>query len=195
LPRLSPPLPLPFSFIQEFKWESFLQYPAFCFCNSWRPMTISVLRCLHAIIGNAIDDIERVYACSGQPNPEESKSSYTPGNTSTLIGTPDSETAIPEAGQKTSPSNSHAYASPPPSPSMTKTSHSVPAPPSASSTSTPDFPSLDTPCDPTSLSEALTAHPDVLSAISRIVAAAGHMTATVQTPFLTLCDATMGVSP
>ena len=52
-----------------------------------------------------------------------------------------------------------------------------------------DFPSLDAPCNPTSLSEALTI---VLSAISQIISVAGHLMATVQTPFLTLCDAVMG---
>jgi len=156
-------------------------------------MTISLLRSLHAIIGTAIDDIERVYAYSGHSNTEEFR--HTPENTpSAPTCTPDRKTGI--FRQKTSPSSSQAYASPPPSPSVKTTSHSVPPPPSPSSTdSTTDFPSLDTPCDPTSLSEALTAHPDVLSAISRIVAAAGHMTATVQIPFLTLCDATMAVSP
>jgi hypothetical protein len=34
----------------------------------------------------------------------------------------------------------------------------------------------------------------VISAVNRIVAAAGQMSATVQIPFLTLCDAAMGVS-
>ncbi|KAJ7796025.1 hypothetical protein B0H14DRAFT_2228526, partial [Mycena olivaceomarginata] len=35
-------------------------------------------------------------------------------------------------------------------------------------------------------------HPTVVAAINRIVAAAGQMAATVQVPFLTLCDAGMG---
>ena len=74
----------------------------------------------------------------------------------------------------------------------------IPPPPASVPSSGPtnplDFPSLDAPYDQTSLSEALTTHPVVLSAISRIIAAAGQMSATVQTPFLSLCDATMGVS-
>jgi hypothetical protein len=57
-----------------------------------------------------------------------------------------------------------------------------------------DFPSLDTPYDPTSLSEQLTTHPTVVAAINKIVAACGHMAAIVQKPFLTLCDASMAVS-
>jgi len=188
----------PFSFIRDSNCVHFhdtLPFPRAFILSSVLSMTIAVLRALHAIIGSAIDDIERVYASGDRLNSEESTSRHTPENTATPTCTPDNETAIPEARQKTPQSNSQAYASPPPSPSMVKTSHSVPALPSSSWTQyTPDFPSLDAPFDPTSLSEVLTSHPDVLNAISRIVAAAGHMTATVQTPFLTLCDATMGVS-
>jgi len=187
-------------FYSRFQLDSFTRYlaffPDFFFLSFVLSMTIAVLRALHSIIGSAIDDIERVYASSDHLNSEESTSRHTPEGTPTQTCTPDNETAIPETGQKTPQSNSQAYASPPPSPSMVKTSHSVPALPSSSWTNcAPDFPSLDAPFDPTSLSEALTSHPDVLNAISRIVAAAGHMTATVQTPFLTLCDATMAVSP
>ncbi|KAF9066979.1 S-adenosyl-L-methionine-dependent methyltransferase [Rhodocollybia butyracea] len=78
-------------------------------------MTFAVLRSLHALIGDALDDIERVYA--------------------------ESENV---------------------------------------------------PFDANSPSESLTAHPVVISAVNRIVAAAGQMSATVQIPFLTLCDAGMG---
>jgi hypothetical protein len=38
----------------------------------------------------------------------------------------------------------------------------------------------------------LLSHAVVLLAISRLVTAAGQMSATVQTPFLSICDATMG---
>ena len=99
-------------------------------------MTFTVLRSLHTIVGEALDEIEGIYASSGCSSPSESTSSTIPL----------------------------------------------------------DFPSLDVPCDQTSPSEALTTHPAVLLAISRIIAAAGQMSATVQTPFLSLCDATMGVS-
>jgi hypothetical protein len=64
-------------------------------------MTIAVLRSLYAIIGSAIDDIERVYASSDHANSEASTSRHTPeGTSSTQTCTPDNETAIPEAGQK-----------------------------------------------------------------------------------------------
>ncbi|KAJ7348063.1 hypothetical protein DFH08DRAFT_960419 [Mycena albidolilacea] len=64
------------------------------------------------------------------------------------------------------------------------------SPPSFSPTL--DFPSLDAPYKPALTAEQLTAHPTVGAAINRIVAAAGQMAATVQVPFLTLCDAGMG---
>jgi hypothetical protein len=44
------------------------------------------------------------------------------------------------------------------------------------------------------LSEDLTAHPTVTMAIDCVVAAAVQISAAVQTPFLTLCNASMGVS-
>ncbi|KAL0959228.1 hypothetical protein HGRIS_014504 [Hohenbuehelia grisea] len=56
-----------------------------------------------------------------------------------------------------------------------------------------EFPSLDAVYDPNSPAEILNAtHPTVMAAISRIVAAAGQMAASVQTPFMTICDAVMG---
>ncbi|KAF7304344.1 Ich1 protein [Mycena chlorophos] len=103
-------------------------------------MTFAVLRALHTIVGDALSEIEHVYADVAGP-----------------------------------------YASPPPSPTS-------PAPTST----VPDFPALDAPSDPSSLSEQLTAHPTVAAAITRIVAAAGQLSATVHPPFLTICDAAMG---
>ena len=157
-------------------------------------MTFAVLRSLHAILGEALDDIERIYASHGYSSPSE------PPGTSQYPGqrmpfSPDSE-GILKPGHKLMVSTGQAYASPPPSPSMATHAQPIPPPPPSSSGSTSplDFPSLDAPYDQTSLSEALTTHPVVLSAISRIIAAAGQMSATVQTPFLSLCDATMGVS-
>ena len=156
-------------------------------------MTFSVLRSLHTILGGALDDIERIYASHGysptEPPGTSQYAQWTPFS-------PDSE-GIHKPGRKLMVSTSHAYASPPPSPSMATHAHPIPPPPaqaSSGSTNPLDFPSLDEPYDQTSLSEALTTHPVVLSAISRIIAAAGQLSATVQTPFLSLCDATMGVS-
>ena len=42
--------------------------------------------------------------------------------------------------------------------------------------------------------EDLTSQPQVINAVNRIVAACGQMAAMVQKPFLTMCDAAMGVS-
>ena len=42
--------------------------------------------------------------------------------------------------------------------------------------------------------ERLSASPAVLAAVNRLVAACGQMSASVQRPFLTVCDAAMGVS-
>ncbi|TEB29709.1 hypothetical protein FA13DRAFT_1755487 [Coprinellus micaceus] len=105
-----------------------------------------------------------------------------------------------------------AYASPPPSPCVTNieqrfennmtTKTPTPAPPTTGSStrngsvaggaSLVDFPSLDATFDPASPSETLTSHPKVMAAINRIIGACGQMTATVQTPFLTICDSVMG---
>ncbi|KAJ7143715.1 hypothetical protein C8R44DRAFT_139056 [Mycena epipterygia] len=117
-------------------------------------MTFAVLRALHAILGDALDDIERVY---GQPQ----------------------TSAEDHLTHKKAPSVSRAYASPPPSPSSSSFTPLV-------------FPSLDAPYDAASAGEQLTAPPTVVAAINRIVAAAGQMAATVQVPFLSLCDAGMG---
>ncbi|KAF8154769.1 hypothetical protein B0H34DRAFT_783839 [Crassisporium funariophilum] len=160
-------------------------------------MTIAVLRSLHSIIGDALDDIERVYASHGYGTTSDSTGSQESSEkipSSSII--PGSGDNLLKLGHRTTPSTSHVYASPPPSPSMSTHPQSFPPPvtskPSSISSVILDFPSLDIPCDPQSLSEGLTKHPDVLQAISRIIAAAGQMSATVQTPFLTICDAVMG---
>jgi hypothetical protein len=57
-----------------------------------------------------------------------------------------------------------------------------------------DFPSLDEPCDPSSLAETLLSSPAMVQASKLAVASAGQLTAMVQRPFLTICDASMGVS-
>lgn len=120
-------------------------------------MTFTVLRALHAIIANALDDIQRVY------DPD-------------LFSPLCPSVSVSQSDGKVSP-----YASPPPTPSTS--THFSPL----------DFPSLDAPYDSTDPAELLTAHPTVVVAINRIVAAAGQMAAIVQTPFLSLCDASMGV--
>jgi hypothetical protein len=122
-------------------------------------MTFAVLRALHAIIADALDDIQHVY----HPEP--------------FAAMRPSSFSFPEEDGKKSP-----YASPPPTPSTP--THTTPL----------DFPSLEMPYDSADPAEQLTAHPTVVVAINRIVAAAGQMAAIVQAPFLSLCDASMAVS-
>lgn len=144
-------------------------------------MTFAVLRRLHAIIGDALDEIEGVYKLHGYSTPSGSA-----GYRKTPIRTNSLDQSLPYPLDKASQSTLFsAYVSPPPSPSTATCSHPV--------VENLDFPSLDAPCNPTALSELLTSDPKVLSAIGQIIAAAGQLTATVQTPFLSLCDAIMGV--
>ncbi|KAK0186718.1 hypothetical protein F5146DRAFT_1143101 [Armillaria mellea] len=140
-------------------------------------MTFVILRELHAILGKASTHNE------GLPTPGRSPATDSVSSSTT--------TATKET--YSSFAFDHGYASPPPSPSVTTaTGHPFPHHrPCTPSSPTLDFPALDLPCDPASPSEVLTSHPTVMQAINKIVAAAGQMTATVQTPFLSLCDASM----
>ncbi|KAK0450283.1 uncharacterized protein EV420DRAFT_1338011 [Desarmillaria tabescens] len=150
-------------------------------------MTFAILHELHAIIGGALDDIERVYKEASA----HGEGLSTPGKSPAPDFISPSTTTTKE--KSSSFALDHGYASPPPSPSIA-TATGRPFPhhrPHTPSPPTLDFPALDLPCDPTSPSEVLTSHPTVMQAINRIIAAAGQMTATVQTPFLSLCDASM----
>ncbi|KAF9044375.1 hypothetical protein BJ165DRAFT_1612036 [Panaeolus papilionaceus] len=164
-------------------------------------MTFAILRALHDIIGNAIDDIEAVYSAVGdQLNDRETETVSAGGailQSPTHIPPKDATTtSTPRPGHERLRSSSHVYASPPPSPSTTTPRHSGqdPLQPGFNykRSSRIDFPALDQPYEPDSLSESLTCDPAVLGAILKIVAAAGQLSATVQVPFLSLCDAVMG---
>lgn len=117
--------------------------------------TFASLRALHALIGDALDDIERIFV-SCQPSlhsPTSSESSGSVQHSSSPRNSGDKEVYRPLL----------------------------------------DFPSLDEPYDPLSPTEALLSHPTVVHATKLIVSATGQLTATVQRPFLTICDASMGV--
>jgi hypothetical protein len=210
-------------------------------------MTLAVLRALHAIIADALDDIERFYSESSSPlpspSPSPSPASSTPSTPPPLSSPFRSSfsltTSTTSLESPSFPFYDHVYSTgpnfstPPASPGYptltprsnlpqtpkpilqpnvlctptsthlgyhTRSNSSPQTPPnsvsnySQTSSLRPDFPSLDTPYDPTSLSEQLTTHPTVVAAINKIVAACGQMAAIVQKPFLTLCDASMGVS-
>ena len=118
--------------------------------------TLASLRALHALIGDALDDVEQVFV-SYQPSVHSPTGSESSG--------------------------SAQYSS---SPSISGDDKPSRAP--------LDFPSLDEPYDPLSPAEALLSHPTVVRATKLIISATGQLAATVQRPFLTICDATMGVS-
>lgn len=118
--------------------------------------TFSNLRALHALIGDALDDVEQIFV-SRQP------SVHSPTGSESSDG---------------------AQSSPSPRTSDDEELNRVPL----------DFPSLDEPYDPRAPAEALLSHPAVVHATKLIVSATGQLAAMVQRPFLTICDATMGVS-
>ncbi|KAJ3897723.1 Aldehyde/histidinol dehydrogenase [Lentinula edodes] len=118
---------------------------------------------LHTLIGDALDDVGGV------------------------------STARSPTHKSSNSAQGHAYASPPPSLLISSYFQSQPSSQDRSTMplSTLDFPPLDLPFDPNSSSDNFTSHPAVISAVNRIVAAAGQMSATVQILFLTFCDAGM----
>lgn len=118
--------------------------------------TFASLRTLHALIGDALDDVERIFV-SYQPSVHSPTGSESSG--------------------------SAQYSS---SPRVSEDEEISRAP--------LDFPPLDEPYDPLSPAEALLSHPTVVRATKLIVSATGQLAAVVQRPFLTICDATMGVS-
>jgi len=118
--------------------------------------TFASLRALHALIGDALDDVERIFL-SYQPPLHSPTGSESSGSTQ--------------------------YS---PSPRVSEDEEQNRAP--------LDFPSLDEPYDPLSPAEALLSHPTVIHATKLMVSATGQLAAMVQRPFLTICDATMGVS-
>jgi hypothetical protein len=115
--------------------------------------TFASLRALHALIGDALDDVERIFV-SYQPSVHSPTGSESSGSTQYSL-----------------------------SPRV-----------SGDDSASLDFPSLDEPYDPLSPAEALLSHPTVVHATKLIVSATGQLAAVVQRPFLTICDATMGVS-
>ncbi|KAI0056325.1 hypothetical protein BV25DRAFT_1627243 [Artomyces pyxidatus] len=172
-------------------------------------MTFASLRALQAIIVDALDEIQAIYAAASSPSssdsdresqfhtPSVSASSFMPSPTKPRrpptppllsIPTPTATPTRTEFFSSSSVSSASQY-------SQSQLQHR----PHASTPPRPvtinpglDFPSLDMPCDPTSASEQLTSQPEVANAISRIIAAAEQMAVIVRPPFLTLCDASMG---
>ena len=185
-------------------------YPAGCL--SLVVMTFAVLRALHTIIGDALNEIEGVYSAHGQSleviRTEEIAESST--ETTALVSSPLSSPGTrgtdshsrPRHKPALSNGTSYAYVSPPPSPCISSPPERIPRPLDHQSGSR--TPALDL---------IITRHPlrsklairgfsctsdcyisNQSRCINRVVAATGQISATVQTPFLSLCDASMGVS-
>lgn len=117
--------------------------------------TFVSLRALHALIGDALDDVERIFA-SYQPSVHSPTGSESSGS---------AQLPSPRASEEGEPNRAPL-----------------------------DFPSLDEPYNPLSPAEVLLSHPTIVQATKLIVSATGQLAAMVQRPFLTICDATMGVS-
>ncbi|KAH9916743.1 S-adenosyl-L-methionine-dependent methyltransferase [Epithele typhae] len=154
-------------------------------------MTFADLRAMHALIGDALDEIEAIYRDASFDSP----ASTTPYAPPTSPCTPFRRKPPPEDASDTDEPLLHDQ--PPRSPK-------TPRRPRHSSSLDSfggmlDYPSLDAPYYPTQSHdpeeegrESLASHPDVLAAANRIVAACSQISATVHRPFLTLCDAAMG---
>ncbi|KIK97901.1 hypothetical protein PAXRUDRAFT_9890 [Paxillus rubicundulus Ve08.2h10] len=152
---------------------------------SLTPPTFATLHALHAIIGNALDDIQRVFSQSIAPP--------TPSPLSSQCSSPVYPSS-PEPSPCTSSFPTTPLTSFPPTP-LSATFPITLDPPFYSTNvnmAITDYPSPDVTFAPTSLSEQLAAHPDACLAASRIVAACGQLSSIVHKPFLSLCDALMG---
>ena len=160
-------------------------------------MTLADLYALHALIGAALDDIERIYRdASSSPSPTPT----TPYTDLTSPCTP-YRRRPPRRTSLEDETDEEAFPLPPLHTPKTprRPRHSA----SLDSIDTVlDFPPLDKPYYPTEAhdanveaAESLASHPDVIAAANRIVAACGQISATVHRPFLTLNDAAMGVRP
>ncbi|KAI0700683.1 hypothetical protein C8T65DRAFT_790056 [Cerioporus squamosus] len=160
-------------------------------------MTLAALRSLYALIGDALDDIERIYRDASLDS-----SSPTPTTPYTVLTSPCTpyRRRAPRPGDDEDTEEDeyvpYSAARTPKTPRRTGNGASLD---SDVTVNVLDFPSLDMPYYPTEehdqstdAAESLASHPDVIAATNRIVAACGQISATVHRPFLTLCDAAMG---
>ncbi|KAF7976155.1 hypothetical protein HWV62_7471 [Athelia sp. TMB] len=145
-------------------------------------MTFATLRALHALIGDAIDDIERVFAENSPalafPSLEEPV--YHPRRSDDLgEATNRAQAGAQAGGVDRAPKAEHGG-------QETSQIHSGKEPEAKASDVVKEQ-------ERKKAAEILLAtHPDVLAATNRIVAATGHLAACVRDPFLSLCDASMG---
>ncbi|CDO73947.1 hypothetical protein BN946_scf185016.g104 [Trametes cinnabarina] len=156
-------------------------------------MTFAALRSLHALIGDALDDIERIYQDASFDRPASTPS--TPYAVLTSPCTP----YRPRHGRNDEDEDDFDRPYFPTGQAPKTPSRSRGGPGVSVDLHMLDFPALDTPYYPTEshspeadAAESLASHPDVIAASNRIVAACGQISATIHRPFLTLCDAAMG---
>ncbi|KZP32128.1 hypothetical protein FIBSPDRAFT_944685 [Athelia psychrophila] len=141
-------------------------------------MTFATLRALHALIAQAIDDIERVFAEHGRPLefPSLEDPVYhppAPAHQRQHHSAPPGEDAAERAGRDGAEDADGGA--------------------DLAGGDREDRQRQDDAQARRQAAEALLAtHPAVMAATNRIVAAAGHLAACVRDPFLSLCDASMG---
>ncbi|TFK81372.1 hypothetical protein K466DRAFT_502247 [Polyporus arcularius HHB13444] len=158
-------------------------------------MTFAALRSLYALIGDALDDIERIYRDASLDS--SSPTPTTPYAVLTSPCTPYRRRA-PRAEDDDETEDEYVPYSAARSPKTPRRTGNGASLDSDVTVNVLDFPSLDMPYYPTEehdqsldAAESLASHPDVIAATNRIVAACGQIGATVHRPFLTLCDAAM----
>ncbi|KAI0780347.1 S-adenosyl-L-methionine-dependent methyltransferase [Trametes elegans] len=153
-------------------------------------MSFAALRSLHALIGDALDDIERVYQHASLDIPSAPATPYAP--LTSPCAPYRRRRSQSEEAEEVDSYHSFPTSQAPNTPRRNRGAPSL-------DVNMLDFPSLDVPYYPTEdhppemdAAESLASHPDVIAATNRIVAACGQISATVHRPFLTLCDASMG---
>ncbi|KIJ64089.1 hypothetical protein HYDPIDRAFT_91366, partial [Hydnomerulius pinastri MD-312] len=154
--------------------------------SSTTSTTFATLSALHTLIGDALEDIQRVFSQDipippSTPSPRSSQCS-SPAYTSSTPGASPPTSSFPTTPSTSFPPTPVSATFPSDSRSRT-TNVNAPA---------IDYPSPDGPFISASLSEQLAAHPDACAAALKIVAACGQMSNIVHKPFLSLCDAVIG---
>ncbi|KAG2367596.1 hypothetical protein BDR07DRAFT_1393039 [Suillus spraguei] len=130
--------------------------------------TFATLRALHALMGDALDDIHRIFSTSSTPHSSQCSSPAFPDS-------PEPVSVPPTPMSSTFSTQTSSYGTPL-SP-LSNLQH--------------DYPSPFLPYISSSPAEKLAACPAASAAATRIIAAAGQITSIVQKPFLFMSDASM----
>ncbi|KAG2068138.1 hypothetical protein BDR04DRAFT_791799 [Suillus decipiens] len=130
--------------------------------------TFATLRALHALMGDALDDLHRIFSTSSTPHSSQCSSPAFPDS-------PEPVSVPPTPMSSTFSTQASSYGTPL-SP-LSNLQH--------------DYPSPSLPYISSSPAEKLAACPAASAAATRIIAAAGQITSIVQKPFLFMSDASM----